>query len=134
MTGDARILVVDDIPANVRLLEAVLAPQGYNVVSATDGHAALELVASAAPDLVLLDVVMPGKDGYAVCTELRANEETAVLPVIMITSSIGHEKTRAIEAGADDFIPKGISAKQIRERISLYVEEPAANPSTPRIR
>jgi adenylate cyclase len=115
--GRPTILVVDDVPQNVRLLEAVLAPQGYNVVSATDGHAALELVASAAPDLVLLDVVMPGKDGYAVCTELRANEETAVLPVIMITSSIGHEKTRAIEAGADDFIPKPFNHHELLTRV-----------------
>ena len=115
--GRPTILVVDDVPQNVRLLEAVLAPQGYNVVSATDGHAALELVASAAPDLVLLDVVMPGKDGYAVCTELRAKEETAVLPVIMITSSIGHEKTRAIEAGADDFIPKPFNHHELLTRV-----------------
>ena len=69
MSGDggARILVVDDVPENVRLLEAVLAPRGYDVVSATDGRAALELAESAKPDLVLLDVVMPQPDGYAVC-------------------------------------------------------------------
>jgi adenylate cyclase len=115
--GKATILVVDDVPQNVRLLEAVLTPRGYNVVSATDGNAALELVESAAPDLVLLDVVMPGMDGYAVCTELRANEETAVLPVIMITSSIGHEKTRAIEAGADDFIPKPFNQQELLTRV-----------------
>jgi CheY-like chemotaxis protein len=119
MSGDGRptILVVDDVPENVRLLEAVLTPRGYNVVSATDGHAALELVASATPDLVLLDVVMPGMDGYAVCSELRANEETAVLPVIMITSSLGHEKTRAIEAGADDFIPKPFNQHELLTRV-----------------
>jgi adenylate cyclase len=104
--GGARILVVDDVPENVRLLEAVLAPHGYDVVPASDGGVALELVESANPDLVLLDVVMPQLDGYAVCRRLREHEETAVLPVIMITSSIGPEKTLAIEAGADDFIPK----------------------------
>ena len=115
--GKPTILVVDDVPENVRLLEAVLAPRGYNVVSATDGNAALELVESAKPDLVLLDVVMPGMDGYAVCSELRANEETAVLPVIMITSSIGQEKTRAIEAGADDFIPKPFNQQELLTRV-----------------
>ena len=115
--GKPTILVVDDVPENVRLLEAVLTPRGYHVVSATDGKTALELVASASPDLVLLDVVMPGMDGYAVCSELRENEETAVLPVIMITSSIGHEKTRAIEAGADDFIPKPFNHQELLTRV-----------------
>ena len=104
--GAAKILVVDDIPENVRLLEAVLVPRGYQVLPATSGEEALRLVAEHDPDLVLLDVVMPGIDGYTVCRTLRANEATALLPVIMVTSSIGPEKTEAIEAGADDFIPK----------------------------
>ena len=76
--GAATILVVDDVPENVRLLEAVLAPRGYDVVAANDGHAALELAQSAKPDLVLLDVVMPGLDGYAVCRQLRERDATAV--------------------------------------------------------
>src|SRR5207247_5994026 len=69
------ILVVDDVPENVRLLEALLAPAGYDVVTAADGNAALELVESANPDLVLLDVVMPQLDGFAVCRRLREREE-----------------------------------------------------------
>jgi len=73
----ARILVVDDVAQNVRLLEAVLEAHGYDVVPATAGDAALELVISAKPDLVLLDVVMPQPDGYAVCRRLRAQDETA---------------------------------------------------------
>jgi adenylate cyclase len=112
-----RILVVDDVPENVRLLEAVLAPRGYEVVTANDGVAALELVATEEPDLLLLDVVMPGLDGYAVCTRLREQEATAVLPVIMVTSSIGQEKTRAIEAGADDFIPKPFNHDELLTRV-----------------
>jgi DNA-binding response OmpR family regulator len=113
----ARILVVDDVPENVRLLEAVLAPRGYEVVSATDGRTALELVDSANPDLVLLDVVMPKMDGYAVCRRLREREETAVLPVIMLTASDGPEKTKAIEAGADDFIPKPFDHHELLTRV-----------------
>jgi adenylate cyclase len=116
-SDSARILVVDDVAANVRLLEAVLAPRGYEVVSATDGAAALALVESAKPDLVLLDVVMPELDGYAVCARLREREDTAVLPVIMITSSVGSEKTKAIEAGADDFIPKPFNQDELLTRV-----------------
>ena len=113
----AKILVVDDVPENVRLLEAVLAPRGYEVLTANDGATALGLVEAEGPDLILLDVMMPGLDGYAVCTRLRENEETAVLPVIMVTSSIGQEKTKAIEAGADDFIPKPFNHDELLTRV-----------------
>jgi adenylate cyclase len=112
-----QILVVDDTPANVRLLQALLGSRGYDVLTAADGVSALELVDSEHPDLILLDVVMPGLDGYAVCSRLRANEETAVLPVIMVTSSIGQEKTRAIEAGADDFLPKPFNHDELFTRV-----------------
>jgi adenylate cyclase len=115
--GGAKILVVDDVPENVRLLEAVLASRGYEVVSAQNGAEALALVESDEPDLILLDVVMPEMDGYAVCARLRENEETAVLPVIMVTSSIGPEKTKAIEAGADDFIPKPFNHDELLTRV-----------------
>ena len=112
-----KILVVDDVPENVRLLEAVLVPRGYEVVTASDGLEALELVEAEKPDLILLDVMMPGLDGYGVCTQLRADDDTAVLPVIMVTSSIGQEKTRAIEAGADDFIPKPFNHDELLTRV-----------------
>jgi adenylate cyclase len=112
-----KIVVVDDVPENLRLLEAVLVPHGYDVVGAGDGLAALALVESERPDLVLLDVLMPGLDGYTVCARLRENEETAVLPVIMVTSSLGEEKARAIEAGADDFIPKPFNHHELLTRV-----------------
>jgi adenylate cyclase len=115
--GAGKILVVDDTPQNVRLLEAVLVPHGYDVLAATSGGAALDLVATARPDLILLDVVMPGMDGYAVCETLRADEENAVLPVIMVTSSVGREKVKAIEAGADDFIPKPFNNHELLTRV-----------------
>jgi adenylate cyclase len=113
----ARILVVDDVPENVRLLEAVLDAHGYDVLSATDGRAALDVALSAKPDLVLLDVMMPQPDGLAVCRQLREHEETAVLPVIMLTASEGSEKTTAIEAGADDFLSKPFNREELLTRI-----------------
>ena len=116
MSGDARILVVDDVAPNVRLLEAVLVPRGYDVVSATDGARALELVASAKPDLVMLDVVMPQPDGYAVCRAIREREDTAMLPVIMITASTS-ERTEAIRAGADDLIAKPFDQDELLARV-----------------
>jgi adenylate cyclase len=118
MTVDgARILVVDDVIENVKLLDALLTSRGYEVVSAGDGAAALELVATAKPDLVLLDVLMPPPDGYAVCRQLRANEETAMLPVILLTAEAESEKARGLEAGADDFIPKPFDQDELFARV-----------------
>ena len=116
MSDEGRILVVDDVAPNVRLLEAVLAPRGYDVISATDGARALELVASAKPDLVMLDVVMPQPDGYAVCRRIREREDTAMLPVIMITASTS-ERTEAIRAGADDLIAKPFDQDELLARV-----------------
>ena len=117
MTTPPTILVVDDTPANVRLLEAVLVPRGYAVVAAESGEAALELVAAQAPDLVLLDIVMPGIDGYEVCRRLRANPATEVLPVVMITSSGTQERLRSLEAGADDFVAKPFDQAELLARV-----------------
>jgi len=116
-----RILIVDDVPENVRLLEAMLEGQGYDLISTTDGLAALELAVSARPDLVLLDVMMPPPDGIAVCRQLRRRQETAVLPVIMLTASEGSEKQTAIEAGADDFIPTPFKRDELLTRIRSLI-------------
>jgi adenylate cyclase len=116
LSGEATILVVDDVPQNVRLLEAVLRSQGYDVISANDGRGALELVASANPDLVLLDVMMPPPDGYEVCRRLRAAAGTVVLPVIMVTASTT-EKTKVIEVGADDLIAKPFNHDELLARV-----------------
>src|SRR3712207_728609 len=109
MRRQPAILVVDDTPRNIKLLDALLAPRDYTVVPAGSGPEALEKVASEQPDLVLLDIVMPGMDGYAVCRRLRDNPATRVLPIIMITTSGEQEKVNAIEAGADDFIVKPLN-------------------------
>jgi class 3 adenylate cyclase/CheY-like chemotaxis protein len=111
------ILVVDDTPANLRLLEAVLMPRGYRVLVAQSGTEALDLVAQQAPDLVLLDILMPGVDGYEVCRRLRQDPATEVLPIVMITSSGNQEKLRALEAGADDFIGKPFDQAELLARV-----------------
>ena len=117
MTHEATILVVDDLAQNIRLLEAVLAPRGYAIVSATSGDEALERVRSQPVDLVLLDIVMPGMDGYEVCRTLRAGEATQFLPIVMITASGEQEKVAAIEAGADDFIAKPFEQAELLARV-----------------
>jgi adenylate cyclase len=111
------LLVVDDTPHNIKLLDAVLAPRGYTVVPARSGQEALDRVVAEPPDLVLLDVVMPGIDGYEVCRRLRGDPATCMLPVVMITASGDQEKTKAIEAGADDFITKPFNQAELLARI-----------------
>jgi adenylate cyclase len=117
VTPPPRILVVDDTPANVRLLEAVLQPRGYEVLTAGSGPEALEAMTRDHPDLVLLDVVMPGMDGYEVCERLRADPAGAVLPVVMVTASGNEQKLRALEAGADDFIAKPFDKAELLARV-----------------
>ena len=116
MTAPA-ILVVDDLARNIRLLEALLEPRGYEVISAESGEEALERVRSQRVDLVLLDVVMPGMSGFEVCQRLRADESTRFLPVVMITASDERDKTEAIDAGADDFIAKPFDQAELLARV-----------------
>ena len=117
MDRQPRILAVDDTPHNIKLLEAVLAPRGYAIVPAGNGMEALEKVATERPDLILLDVVMPGMDGYEVCRRLRDDPATHLLPVVMVTASGDQEKVRAIEAGADDFILKPFNHAELLARV-----------------
>ena len=111
------ILAVDDIPQNIRLLQAVLEPRGYPVVAAASGAEALARLAAGDVDLVLLDIVMPGMDGYEVCRAIRADPATAFLPVVMITASGEQEKRRALEAGADDFVTKPFESAELLARV-----------------
>jgi adenylate cyclase len=118
---DPLILVVDDLAQNVRLLEAVLSPKGFRVAAASSGEGALDVLSNEHPDLVLLDIVMPGMDGYEVCHRIRQNPETAFLPVIMITASGEEEKIRAIESGADDFVNKPFDQAELLARVRSLV-------------
>jgi class 3 adenylate cyclase/CheY-like chemotaxis protein len=114
----AKILVVDDTPANVKLLVDVLTVKGYALSSAVNGEEALLRIAAEPPDLVLLDIMMPGLSGYDVCRKIRANPATALLPVVLCTSlDPKQERVNGIEAGADDFIPKPINQQELFARV-----------------
>ena len=112
------ILAVDDQPQNLRLLDAVLSPHGYQVITASSGEEAVEKLGQTVPDLVLLDIVMPGIDGYEVCRRIRGNPATEFLPVVMITASGDQEKISAIQAGADDFVSKPFNQGELLARVA----------------
>ena len=121
MNPDPLILVVDDLAQNVRLLEAVLSPKGFRVTTASSGQEALDVLSTEHPDLVLLDILMPGMDGYEVCRRVRQDPGTAFLPVIMITASGEEEKIRSLEAGADDFVNKPFDQAELLARVRSLV-------------
>ncbi len=114
----ARVLVVDDVPANLRLLEAKLRAEYFEVALAASGPEALALSSAWSPDIVLLDVMMPGMDGYEVCRRLKAQEQTAHIPVVMVTALTEQsERVRGLESGADDFISKPVDTALLFARL-----------------
>lgn len=116
-----KILVVDDIPSNVHVLSRIL-KDDYDIYFATDGERALELVQSRMPDLVLLDIMMPGMDGFEVCTRMKADATTRDIPVIFISAkSEVEDETRGLEVGAIDFITKPISPPIVKARVRNHL-------------
>lgn len=110
--------MVDDLASNRALLERLLGPWGYTVQTAADGHAALESVAAEPPDLILLDVAMPGIDGITVCRQLKDSPATRLLPVILVTGLTDKaSRVEGINAGADDFILKPFDADELFARV-----------------
>jgi len=114
----ARILVVDDIEANVKLLEAKLAAEYYDVLTANDGPTALAIAAAESPDIILLDIMMPGMDGFAVCRRLKDDPVTRHIPVVLVTALDGRaDRIEGLEAGADEFLTKPIDDVMLFARV-----------------
>lgn len=120
--NQASILIVDDTRDNLRLLSQILSQRGYKVHTASDGNQALVAAATVAPDLILLDIMMPGLDGYTVCERLKAKPETAKIPVIFISAlNEPLDKVKAFTAGGVDYLTKPFQVEEVLARVSVHL-------------
>src|SRR5215472_6100758 len=117
-----RVLIVDDFDLNVKLLQAKLSAEYFDVLTASNGRSALEIAAAELPDVILLDVMMPHMDGFEVCRRLKANPRTADLPVVMVTAlSDTADRLCSLEAGADEFLTKPVNDTALFARVRSLV-------------
>ncbi|SHM07277.1 two-component system, OmpR family, alkaline phosphatase synthesis response regulator PhoP [Caldanaerovirga acetigignens] len=120
--GGAKILVVDDEPFIVELVKFNLESAGYEVITASDGHEALKLIEKEHPDLIILDIMLPGIDGMEICRALRFKMQTKDIPVILLTAKTGEiDKVLGLEMGADDYITKPFSPRELVARVKAVL-------------
>jgi CheY-like chemotaxis protein len=120
-TKAKRLLIVDDVEDNLFLLEAILTEEGYEVDSAKNGKEALAKIEASPPDLVLLDAMMPGMDGYEVTRRIRQNKKLPFLPVLLITAYENANIPQGLDLGANDFIRKPIDYEELMARIKAFL-------------
>lgn len=128
MEKRSRILVVDDEDRNLRLMEALLIPLGYEVIMANDGEEALEKVREIPPDVILLDIMMPKMDGFEVTRRLKEEEDTSIIPIVMVTAlKEVEDRVNALEVGADDFLSKPVDKTELKARVQSLLKVKAYN-------
>jgi two-component system alkaline phosphatase synthesis response regulator PhoP len=129
-----RILVVDDDRQIVRLVQAYLEKAGYTVFTAYDGDNALRVIRHERPDLVVLDLMLPGRDGWEITRALRADERFAALPILMLTARVEDtDKILGLELGADDYLTKPFNPREVVARVRAILRRAIVAPTTPRI-
>jgi CheY-like chemotaxis protein len=124
-----RILVVDDLEDNLFLLETILTEEGYEVDTALNGKSALTKVESSPPDLVLMDAMMPGMDGYEVTRRIRQNKKLPFIPILLLTAYVEADAPKGLELGANDFIRKPIDYDELMARIKAFLRLKGSVPS-----
>jgi twitching motility two-component system response regulator PilH len=125
------VLLVDDSPTELRIMMRALEGRGYRLVTASDGEEALERISRSLPDLVLLDIILPRKNGFQVCRQLRTSPQTRDLKVILVSSKgMNSDKSWGLQQGADDYLVKPFSDKELVEKVARFTGRDAVSQPT----